>query len=364
MTSQFNTLTIPELKNLARQRGLGGVSRFRKDELVQLLHSTQPKESDLSKIATDMQIELMSKMDLAELRKLCTSNKQSQQLCSNERLWQQLVSRRFGDIPLINNSWRETFIYYYNLFQPYLKFFGSLQAFLNIMLPSLLEYMEIVPEEANKYRLNLPANLVQDYAETHDPELLEEIKDHYQQLIRANPMNAPNPNHLYTLDFDRLLENLVNSTYPAKEIEWRTQDTINPKDPVNPYESIKLDPDQLKQLNSLLEKLKDPDFLQQFINVALPDLHYTSVINPDGVNNDPRSLLFKYYNGTPGLNILETGESFEHKINKSNISLLDLLKASMSVKSAKEDFNYERLDRIEDFNQQDQILTLSFDHGS
>ena len=372
----FNNLTIPELKNFARTRGIGGLSRLRKNELVVLLQQfgQQPTQQTINNLPSDMQVELLANMDLNELRKLCTSNKQLRQLCQSELLWQRLVAHRFGKVELINNSWRETYIYYYQIIQPYINIFGSIKTFLNVMLPSLLEYMTIIPQEADRYRINLPPSFIQDYDNAvYNEEMIDQINELYQQYRALNPIDHPNPDQLYELDIDKLLANINQENYNfADEVLQRLYDELNP----DPYRSFDVDilqgsidelkdPYDFKQLRALLDKLKDPNYLKQFLTTAIPNLHYVTLVNPAGVNYDARSLLnIHYRNGRPGLNILETGESFEHKINKYHVSCLDLLKAIMSVKSAKEDFNYEQFYGIEYFDPETQTLTLSFGHGS
>ena len=114
---------------------------------------------------------------------------------------------------------------------------------------------------------------------------------------------------------------------------------------------------------ALFKKLKDPALLRQFMNSAIPGLHYTTVINPEGVNVDHRSLLHRE-DGIPSLNIYETGEVFDYKINKYYITWLDLLRAVMSVKSAKEDFYYEKVRGVLEFDPEEQLIVLEVDHGS
>lgn len=255
MSSQLNNLTVPELKNLARQRGLRGFSRLLKSELISLLQ--------------------FPTLDIAELLTYCATNKQ---YCGEE-FWQYLVQQKYGNVTQINNSWQQTYIYsyQYDTMQPYVDVFGSLEAFLDVMIPILISYMSV-----NPYRFNYEA---------------------------------------FAANLAQIVENIV----------------------------------KLAQVENgeLLNQLKDPHTLHQFMNSSIPGLYYPTVINPYDVNTDERILA-----GIPGINILDTGELFETKIDKYYVSMLDLLQATMSVKTFKEDFTHEVVVGIESFDPEEQVITL------
>ena len=421
MSQDLKNLTVLELKDLARQRRIGGFSRLRKAELILLLQQspqqqpqqslqqspqqspqqrnqqptrqqlqqqlqqcnqqlqqqlqqrsqqctrqptqqpTQPIFNNLALLPRDIQIELITNLEPTDLLNLCRTNKQLNLLCQDERLWQRLVQSRYGnEVKMIDNSWRKTYIYKYKyeFVEPYINLFGNVRSFLNVMLPPLLYNMSIVPTEADKYRLRLPVELVEEYYATNDdPDMIDTINEEYKRLRSINPVDPPNPDLLYKLNYDSLLSSINNPRYSfAQDIIERTQDEPS------------FNQGNIQKLTLLLDKLKNPNYVRRFLNSPIPGLHYTTITNPMGVNYDIRSLLNsddpydpEYI---PGLNILETGESFDYKINKYYISLLDLLKGIMSVKSSKVDFHYEAVYGIEDFDEEDQILTLEIDHGS
>ena len=389
MDSNLNNLTVPELKTLARTRGLTGFSRFRKNELVLVLQkATQPTlprdiqfelminmdPPELMKLCTsdkqlnqlcsderftnwsscykkslnppyptlprDIQFELMINMDPPELMKLCTSDKQLNQLCSDERFWQQLVVRRFGQVSLINNSWRETFInaYKYGFIQPYIDAYGTLDEFLNVVLPILTRSMSIVPDEADKYRIRLPNDLVLKILAGTGAD--EEIANAFKSLRRND---IPDSNKLYRFNHKRFYEK-----FDIDDFLDFIPNLVNPP-------TVAISP--------LVNRLTDPTLLDQFLNSAIPSLHYTSVVHRKGPNYVLNWVFAReYLELKPQLTIYETGESFSAKINKYYISLLDLLKAIMSVKVYKEaSRGSEILFGIEAFDHQQQIITLDME---
>ncbi len=294
MAQNFNTLTIPELKDLARSRGFGGLTRLRKNELVLLLQQVpqptpqptpqtirqttpQPIQQgnvDLTLLPRDMQIEVISHMDPIELIQMCTSNKQLNQLCQDERFWKQSVQNKYGNVVQINKSWKETYIinYQYEFIQSYINIFKSPSAFYLAFISRLMHFMTIIPGESN-----LP-----------------------EATLDYNQLNAQ-----------------INSIIMILSREIREDYTY--------FKSM-----------DLLNKLKDPKILKQLINFAIPGLHYITI-----------STNYIIIPGLPNKNV-------NSKINKYNISLLDLLKTfkilgSLSVARYYQVFNIVENDNKEIF---------------
>ena len=95
MDFNLNHYTMIELRQIARQQGLTGYTRLRKEELVGLLNSRKQTESTISK---DIQYEILLRSNPKEISKICATSKETQQLCRNEHLWQGKVGNDFGQL--------------------------------------------------------------------------------------------------------------------------------------------------------------------------------------------------------------------------------------------------------------------------
>lgn len=150
MNSDYKFLTVSKLKNLARQHRLSGYSRLNRNDLISLLSNFIPPkvEQSLESLPRDMQLEILSRMDLPELQKTCTSNKYFSQLCSQEQLWQQVIQRKYPDRPLPEISWKQAAINEYraDTLRPIISAFGGLGNFLKDQLSYLAKYL-LLPEE-------------------------------------------------------------------------------------------------------------------------------------------------------------------------------------------------------------------------
>ena len=133
MDQNYNIYTVIELKKIARQTGLSGYNRLRKEELINLLinrtlttsptSTTSPTlttspNSEKQELPQDVQFEILLHSKPSEIAKLCTLSKENAQLCKNEHLWHQKVLRDF-DLPTsitkpIQLTWYQ---YYQKLYQ-------------------------------------------------------------------------------------------------------------------------------------------------------------------------------------------------------------------------------------------------------
>lgn len=105
MTS-YNIYTVAELKNIARERGVSGYNRLRRDELIELLRGVVPNvvptvaptvvppeakmiqtESNILSIPpqADIFYQFTNHLTFSELKALCSTNKEYFQLCQGER---------------------------------------------------------------------------------------------------------------------------------------------------------------------------------------------------------------------------------------------------------------------------------------
>ena len=138
-------LSVIELKNLARQRGLSGYSRLNRADLISSLQQSSftsnvqqspPKSISLNiqleSLPQDMQLEILSHLTLPELLNYCNTNKQLASLCKSELLWEKMVKRDYPDRPKGDLSWRENYIKAYQSMQliPYIDAHWGLNRFL------------------------------------------------------------------------------------------------------------------------------------------------------------------------------------------------------------------------------------------
>ena len=107
MTS-YNIYTVAELKNIAREHGLAGYSRLRRDKLIALLQGVVPTviptvvppitpiEPKIPQLAPESNIlsippqpdifyQLINHLTFSELKKLCSTSKEYSQLCQSKR---------------------------------------------------------------------------------------------------------------------------------------------------------------------------------------------------------------------------------------------------------------------------------------
>ena len=122
MNANLDLLTVAELKNLAQQTGLSDYSRRDRNDLIALLQQiitsiSNPKipeqalsETNLGLLPHEIQLELLSQMDLPELQKICTGNKQLQKLCQPDQFWEFRIKRDYPNRPKGNLTWRENYI--------------------------------------------------------------------------------------------------------------------------------------------------------------------------------------------------------------------------------------------------------------
>ena len=112
---------------------------------------------------------------------------------------------------------------------------------------------------------------------------------------------------------------------------------------------------QLHQLVTDFDTLNQSD-KDIMLNTPIPKLQYLTIVNDSGLNTDGRSY-------RAGINIHDTGEDFICYIDKPNITMYDILKGVMKVKSSKVDFWYELFSTCF-LDEEKQVLTLDFDNGS
>lgn len=294
----------------------------------------------MESLPIDMQIEILSQMNLEQLRSSCQSNRHFRKLCQQELIWEQLVRKNYGNVEKVDSSWQTTYIFHYQLVGPLINLLGW-KNFLDEFLVQLITFMTIVPHEAKHYQIPLLPNMIEIIGDENP----HQIDLMYQSLRNMRSVPPVNPYRLYRLDFDEL---------------FRDIDMIIENIRISAINNGLIPLENNEQQINLLNSLRDRNRLWSFLNASIPGLHYTSVHNPRGVLYDNRTLLNLNCHVQPSLNILETGEGFTYKIDKPNISMIDLLHAIMSVKSQKNNFWNEDLYGI--ITDTQQILTLDIGH--
>ena len=325
------------MEKLAYNSGLRGFHRYCKNKLILLIQLIKSQLTTLTLLPRDLQIEILSHIDLSDFKTICAINKQFNQLSKNENLWQKLVIRDFLDVQPINNNWLMTYIYYeqsdfIEIMRPYFDIFKNYETFFNIMIPTFIYYMVFNTHQAETYRSQLPKGLAYD-------ETASVLSD--EQLRSINPATLPNPSVLYSLDFDGKLFR------SADEIECGVIDGI-----MSCAKHQNLDAEDIDDLASLIEDYIDCTPLENFLNAPIPGIHYLTIVNPSRLASDPRRLWSDI-----GLNIFKTGEPFTYKINKYYISLVDILVGIKSVTLSNLDDDYSFNPHVK-FNSKCQVLTI------
>lgn len=107
--SAFNIYTVAELKQIARERGLSGYSRLRRNELIDLLQGSSinrtVKATDRSELIQelpnnlpdDILYELTQHLSISELKALCSTNQQYAKLCQSPR-FSEIINREKAKI--------------------------------------------------------------------------------------------------------------------------------------------------------------------------------------------------------------------------------------------------------------------------
>lgn len=290
----------------------------------------------IKSLPTELQLNFLSKLPFQELSQLCKTDKYFSFLCEDEPFWKQHFQNRFST-SRPETSWRESYILTHeaeNILKSFLSILG-LQDFLNLFVPELILYMKLNEKIASKYRVPLSSQDIEDLEATSTPEQISAIYDQY--LSERQTLPVPDPYQLYEFRF-RSAPYLDGRTPPTQsELLKLTIEGIRIGVELKNHTAA-----QMKALNDLLANFKNPKLFMRFLNTPIPGLQNVKIQNQNGVVWDDRSLAnTSYRDGTPALNILETGEPFEITIPKPQISLLDILIGIMSVKSSKEDFYYE-----------------------
>lgn len=116
----YNSLTVSDLKKIAKDQRLSGYSNMRKHELISLLLRNQTlivspsiteknNQYNLESLPIDMQIEILSSVDLTDLERICASNKYFAQLCQNKQLWAKLLKKYYPERPSNNLTLKENY---------------------------------------------------------------------------------------------------------------------------------------------------------------------------------------------------------------------------------------------------------------
>ena len=299
----------------------------------------------IKRLPRELQLTVLTNFSYDQLRHICRTDKYFASLCQNENLWRQMYQKRFSNNLLEGETWKGK--YETELTGPLIQSIG-IPNFLNLFVPNFVVFMQLNPGVAKIYKVPLTEDDIEFLESARITD--EETFDVYAQYLKGRVVPSVDPYKLYKFD--------------VKD-KWRQNNSIfdNFAD-VYDYGVDNLDESQLEILDKFLLKLKDPKTLTRFLNSPIPGLQNVTIVNPTGVNWDSRSLInIDYRDGTPALNIIETGEDFEYTINKTKITLLDILIGVMSVKSSKEDFWYERLYSM-DFNPETNVITLDISPNS
>ena len=266
----------------------------------------------MNTLPRDIKLEILIHLNYSELNIIRLINKEWNALYKDEKIWQTLLIKQYGkNIIKIDNTWFKSYYKYYIFDYIILKFFNnSIENFMNFMIKSLLSNMKINIDNL----LKCPDELY--YLNIEDPKIVNDIKKEYEYKITE--YYEPIDNNIY------------------KYIKKETQDIM----------------DMISSFAKILEK---SNMINILLNTPILILSNLNIHNISGLNN---------YNSSyrAGINIHDTKENFQYRIPKQNISMMDLLKGIMSVKSSKVDFWYELYTNIKlDLNKN--ILEVEFDHG-